>query len=198
MEEKMQASKTLGTAIDEVVAALRPLDETSRRTALMAVCDHLGITLGPPSTHAPLRSLDAQFSQAPAGPPSGRVPHTDIRSFAQTKMPATAIEQVTLVAFYLSELAPPTERKEAIDKGDLKKYFKQADFPLPKRPEVTLVHAKNAGYLDAAGEGKYRLNPVGYNLIAHNLPRERTEPREKPGRAKRSRQRRVGRNRPRT
>jgi hypothetical protein len=44
---------------------------------------------------------------------------------------------------------------------------------------MTLVNAKDAGYLEALGDGNYRLNPVGYNLIAHVLGRGE-EPRTKP------------------
>jgi hypothetical protein len=58
---------------------------------------------------------------------------------------------------------------------DMIKYFKQAGFTLPKKPQFLLVNAKNAGYFDSAGTGKYRLNPVGYNLVAHNLPRSQSE-----------------------
>jgi hypothetical protein len=28
---------------------------------------------------------------------------------------------------------------------------------------------KNAGYLDSAGTGQYKLNPVGYNLVVHRM-----------------------------
>jgi hypothetical protein len=74
-----------------------------------------------------------------------------------------------VVAYYLSEMAP--DRKIEIDSDDIKKYFKQGDFPLPDRAAKTLFDAKNAGYLDAGGtRGTYKLNPVGHNLVAHNLP----------------------------
>jgi hypothetical protein len=77
-----------------------------------------------------------------------------------------------LVAYYLENLAPPGERKAEFSGTDLVRYFKQAAFPLPKSPHMTLVHTKNAGYIDGAGRGLYRLNPVGHNLVAHALPRE--------------------------
>lgn len=190
MEETTKVTKTLGSAIDDVIASLEPLDESSRRIAVRAACERLGIVL-----------LEATPQAAAAGPPhttphvpaitgTARPEATDIRSFAQQKRPSTAVERAVLVAFYLAERAPEAERKDTIDKQDLKKYFKQAGFPLPKRPEATLVHAKDAGYLDAVGEGKYRLNPVGYNLIAHNLPRGHAQPQRKPQRV-RSRRRRV-------
>ena len=60
-----------------------------------------------------------------------------------------------------------------INKKDLEKYFKQAGFPLPKAVGQTLVDAKSAGYMDASStRGRYKLNPVGHNLIAHSLPRK--------------------------
>ena len=76
-----------------------------------------------------------------------------------------------VVAYYLSELAPPEERKSSVNVQDITKYFKQANFPLPKAIKDMLSHARDAGYLDSAGEvGQYKLNPVGYNLVVHNLP----------------------------
>jgi hypothetical protein len=76
-----------------------------------------------------------------------------------------------LVAYYLAEVATGTDRKPAIEISDIEKYFKQAGFRLPRTLKMTLVNAKNAGYFDGVGEGKYKLNPVGYNLVAHSLPR---------------------------
>ena len=67
-----------------------------------------------------------------------------------------------LVAYYLSELAPEGERKDAINASDLQQYFKQAGFKLPKAILQALPNAAAAGYLDAEGNGLYRLNPVGY------------------------------------
>ena len=76
-----------------------------------------------------------------------------------------------LVAYYLSELAPEAEQKEEITAADLEKYFKQAAFKLPRSMQQTLPNAAAAGYFDGAGSGRYRLNPVGYNLVVHGLPR---------------------------
>ena len=76
-----------------------------------------------------------------------------------------------LVAYYLSEVAEEPERKESINTSDLEKYFKQAGFRLPKRMPQVLPNAAAAGYLDSAGSGYYKLNPVGYNLVVHALPR---------------------------
>lgn len=75
------------------------------------------------------------------------------------------------VAYYLTEVAPTSERKDEVDTEDMVKYFKQAGFPLPKAPRMLLTNAKNSGYFDSGTAGGYKLNPVGYNLVAHNLPR---------------------------
>jgi hypothetical protein len=96
---------------------------------------------------------------------------TDIRTLKQEKQPSSANEMAALVAFYLSEVAPGDERKTEVAEGDVIRYFKQAGFALPKFPRALLPNAKNAGYFDFVGKGRYRLNAVGYNLVAHNLPR---------------------------
>lgn len=75
-----------------------------------------------------------------------------------------------LVAYYLQEVAPEGERKDFINSADLEKYFKQANFKLPQRVQQVLPEAKSSGYFDSAGRGEYKLNAVGYNLVAHSLP----------------------------
>lgn len=169
--EKQDTPKTLGQAIDAIVEALESLDNTSQVTAIRAACDYLKIR--PPETIG--------IGQAPPGgtpPPEGArltsaIP-TDIRILKQEKQPSTANEMAALVAFYLSELVPEAERKAQVQQEDMVKYFKQAVYPLPKQPRFLLTNAKNSGYFDFLGEGKYRLNAVGYNLVAHNLPRARS------------------------
>ncbi|HPD06261.1 MAG TPA: hypothetical protein PLC08_00035 [Candidatus Bipolaricaulis sp.] len=175
-----QGQKTLGAAIDEIVATLESLDESSRKIAVKAACEKLGILL--PESLAPGASPNLLQGQPPhdtaAVPKQTTVTPADIRTFARQKNPTTAIEKTVLVAYYLSELLPPEHRKADIDKNDLQHYFKQAGFPLPKRPEQALVNARHAGYLDPVGGGKYRLNPVGHNLIAHQLPRQGKGPKQ--------------------
>jgi hypothetical protein len=164
--EKPDIPKTLGQAIDAIVEALKSLDQASRATAIRAACDHLNIR--PPEN---VGARQTSYAGAPGVPVAGVVPAgpTDIRTLRQEKRPSSANEMAALVAFYLSEIA--SERKTEVTLDDMIKYFKQAGFSLPKVPKVLLANAKNAGYFDTVGEGKYRLNPVGYNLVAHNLPR---------------------------
>jgi len=174
MQEQTENRLTIGAIIDKVIESLTPLDEKARQTAIKTVCEHLDIQLSQMQQEKPTVGSRETILEAPR-------PHTptiiDIRSFAKEKAPATAIERVLLVAYWLKELAPEGEKKDTIDKNDLTTYFKQAGFPLPPRPDQALVNARHAGYLESCGGGKYKINAVGYNLIAYNLPRSGEESR---------------------
>jgi len=170
MDKPPSQSKTLGQAVDELISALGSIDEASRVTALKAACDHLKIQMPLiPST----QQTTAEHAQAAPpiapGASGGRI--VDIKSLKNEKQPTSANEMAAIVAYYLSELAQAGEKKSEVATEDMNKYFKQAGFPLPKRPEMLLSNAKNAGYFDAGSYGNYKLSPVGYNLVAHNLPR---------------------------
>jgi hypothetical protein len=84
-----------------------------------------------------------------------------------------------ITAYYVGELAPADKRRETIGTTEIADYFKQADYPLPSRARQILSDAKNSGYLDARTRGEYSLNPVGYNLAVHGLPRADGETRTK-------------------
>lgn len=162
-------------AIHAVLRALAGLDDEGRQRVVDYVFRRLGLILplaserGPASaasTPSPPANVDLRTA---AVPPTGA--HVrDIRSLKDAKQPRSAIEMAVLVAYYLSEIAPQSDRKSEIGTDDINKYFKQADFPLPGRPRKTLLDAKAAGYIDSAARGAYKLNPVGHNLIAHGLP----------------------------
>jgi hypothetical protein len=165
-------------AMQAIVAALKPLDEEERRRVMEYVLGRFGaLSIQPtvPLLGAPAPPLSGS-STPPAIASHGGV--TDIRSLKEAKSPKSANEMAALVAFYVSELAPSGERKASITKGDVERYFKSAGFNLPADASFTLVNAKNAGYLDSAGTGQYKLNPVGYNLVAHRMgTRGKKEPR---------------------
>jgi hypothetical protein len=175
--------QTLGQAIDQILTALGPLDEAARRTALVAVCMQLEISISDmraiSTGHGSAASQFGQMAEpiSPVSPPSSSTPlqqsvahKVDIRTLKDQKKPSSARQMACLVGFYLQELAPETERKETITTADLEKYFKQAGFRLPGTIGQVLKDAKAAGYFDAAARGEYKLNAVGYNLVAHNLP----------------------------
>ena len=94
-----------------------------------------------------------------------------IRDLKDDKQPESSNQMVALVAYYHAEVAPEADRKATIDVKDVERGFKHAGFRLPKSIKNALPNAAAAGYLDPIGSGLYKLNPVGYNLIAHGLPR---------------------------
>jgi hypothetical protein len=170
---------------------LSDLDSEARTRVINYVFQRLGISSPGVLVEAglaggtPTPGIDAA---APVAPPVRR--QIDIRTFGQEKNPRSANERVAVVGYYLSELAPPDERKAEISAADITKYFKQGDFPLSGAARMTLVNAKNAGYLDAGAErGTYKLNPVGHNLVAHSLPAASTTTRRTSGRGNRKRAR---------
>lgn len=166
-------------AISQIINALDSLDIEEKKRVLDYVFNRIGlknIKINPAQsgsgTYKPDNGLTESVSHDGLENNQAMNKLIDIRSLAKQKNPKTAIQMAVVVAYYLSELAPNEERKTTINSDDVTKYFKQADFKLPKgRPIYTLSNAKNAGYLELAGEtGSYKLNPVGYNLVVHNLP----------------------------
>jgi hypothetical protein len=164
-------------AIKTVLAALTPLKAEARGNVIEYVFRRLGITAPAGATSAqPAAPQAVQQSTPPAPAPNLQAPPpgapTDLRSLTEQKKPTSANQMVAVLAYYLANLAPADQRRDHIVPDDIKKYFPQANFELPTgHHNMTLVNAKNAGYLDVIGAGQYRLNPVGHNLVTHKLPR---------------------------
>jgi hypothetical protein len=98
-----------------------------------------------------------------------------------------------LVAYYVAELAPERERADTIDVGDIKRYFKMAGFPLPHVLRNVLNNAAAAGYFDNVARGEYRLNPVGYNLVVHGMPKGKSQGTATPAHGRRKKPKKGGR-----
>ena len=97
---------------------------------------------------------------------------TDIKSLKNQKEPSSAREMACLVAYYLSELAPSSDRKQTVNTGDIEKYFKQAGYKLPGAMEQILPDSKKSGFFDTESRGEYKLTRVGYNQVVHNMPKK--------------------------
>jgi hypothetical protein len=116
---------------------------------------------------------------------SARSTAVDIRSFFEAKAPSSDVEAATVAAYYYKYVASESEHRETINAAQLQEAFRLARWPLPRQTRFTLQNARNAGYLDASGEGgQYRINPVGYNLVehalgrTHDLGKEKVKPRK--------------------
>jgi hypothetical protein len=160
IDRELQAMGAVLKALDGLdgESIQRVLDYVFGRLSLPKSSRIFGTSVGPTPTHA----------AAESGQPQRRV---SIRDLKDEKQPESSNQMAALVAYYLSELAPEAESKDAISAADLEKYFKQAGFKLPSALHKTLPNASAAGYFESAGGGRYRLNPVGYNLVVHGLPR---------------------------
>ncbi len=157
-------------AIEQVIQALGSLQQDARERVVNYVFQRLGLSAPNAFSVPPFEQLPQASEVTPT--PVVAAQHGgvhDIRTFKKSKGPKSDNEMAAVVAYYLKHLAPADEKKDAIGRDDVEKYFVQADFPLPKQPQFTLTNAKNAGYFDRAGTGLYRLNPVGHNLVAHGM-----------------------------
>jgi len=166
---------SLGQAIDKIIGALDGLDENARVTAISAACKHLKVRLALGDENGEKGDGDNKEDEsAGAGALETKAKHSgrqvDIRSLKAEKNPDSAKQMACLVAFYLQELAPKDERKQTISTEDIEKFFKQANFKLPKKVDQVLKDAKRSGYFESKARGEYKLNAVGYNLVAHGLP----------------------------
>lgn len=155
--------KELG-AISAIIDLLKPLNAVARSRVLDYVLKRLEME----AVHT------RATPESPSGPQRSAPTVTDIRALTAEKQPRSANEMVALVAYYVSELAPEGEGSRTINVDMVRKYFKMARFPLPRAPQSALPNAVAAGYLENVSRGEYRLNPVGYNLIVHGLPRSST------------------------
>lgn len=157
-------------AISVTLAAFKDLNSDERERVLAYVLTRLDM------------KAPAEIQQTPPPPPERKIepPETsnepkrvkDIRSFTEEKNPKSANEMAAVVAYFLQYEAGTKEHQETITKADIEKYFHLAKFTKPKDAKNTLQNSKNAGYLETKDRGAFALSPVGYNLVAHSLPRK--------------------------
>lgn len=174
-------------AAKTIVETLKDLDKTHQERAIRFASESLGLGL---SAHA--QAAVTSQSAAASGPTSlpGTPAHaTDIKQFTTAKSPRSDQQFAAVVAYFYRFEAPPSQRREAIAAEDLTEAARLAGRKRPNKPHVTLNNAKNAGYLDAAERGKFRISTVGENLVAVALPgnegagvANRENARGKPGR----------------
>ncbi|MEJ1967797.1 MAG: hypothetical protein WDN03_04040 [Rhizomicrobium sp.] len=162
-------------AINVIVGALTDLDDEAKSRVIDYAIKRFRIATAQSEMVAPPASplSDAETpvqGETRRGAPSIQ---TDIKALKEAKQPSTGVQMAVVVAYYLKEIAPATERKDAIAATDITTYFNQARFPLPtgkNGPADTLNNARAAGYFESAGRGLFKLNSVGFNLAAYNLP----------------------------
>jgi hypothetical protein len=169
-------------AIKAVLSALEPLGAQARTSVLEYTLKRLSIQIqSSPSLQSNTAAPGIQSSNLTRQEPQ------HIEQLKEAKKPRSGNEMAALVAYYLAEVAPSADRKAEVTVDDMRRYFKIAKFPLPRQLRMLLANAKNSGYFDQAGDGAYRLNPVGYNLVVHAMPRGSASTPKKKSRKKKKR-----------
>jgi len=155
----------------KIVTELDGLAPDKQQLALKFACETLGIPFGAKSVAsvAAPQPVEAPLTTAPVGP-AGEDHSTDIRTFTAMKAPKSDQQFCAVVAYFYQFESKLDDRKDVIDSGTMKEAARLAGRPQVVRWNMTLTNAKNAGYLDPAGSGKFKLSSVGENLVAITLP----------------------------
>src|SRR5947208_5181588 len=121
-------------AIKTLLDTLTPLSQEARQSVVDYVLKRLQLVPAKASAFTATSPLVERIQASlEAARPEPTMP-VHIRAFKEEKKPKSAIEMAALVAYYLSHLAPETERKDAITRKDIETYFKIAGYRLPSKP----------------------------------------------------------------
>jgi hypothetical protein len=158
-------------AAQKIVAELTDMTPDYQSLALKFAMETLGLQLPSPNAQ-PAHVLPPTAHHPPATPPThgGGGHSTDIKSFTTSKAPKSDQQFAAVVAYFYQFEAPPDQRKDMIDVETMKQAARLAGRKQAPQWRFTLQNAKTAGYLDGAGDGNYKLSPVGENLVAITLP----------------------------
>lgn len=189
------ATKSDFMAAEEIKAILHGRDKIEQERIIRWVAESLGLA-GSPSILAgtaapPAAALAVPPAYAqPLGAPLQR--SKDIKTFVNERNPKSDVQFAAVAAYFYRFESSPGERKEVILPKDLDEAGRQARGYSFKDARKTLNNAVMLGYFDRAGDGQFKLNAVGENLVAMTLPGTDGEAdRGKARRAKRKRKTRV-------
>ena len=178
-------SQQLSPATNEFDAAkaiadiLKQLDRAQQERAIRFASESVGLAtarhIQPANTQAPAPGAN------PVSPVATPVHSTDIKQFTEAKAPKSDQQFAAVVAYYYQFEASEAERKDTIDAATLTNAARLVGRKRPPKPNVTLANAKNAGYLDSAERGQFKINTVGENLVAVTLPGGGSEPADATG-----------------
>lgn len=160
-------------AIKTILSTLQTLDKDVRSNVLEYVLKRIEFDVSQLMPKQAQTFSDVNINTVSQPTAQQETSGIHIRTFKEMKGPKSALEMAAVVAYYLQYMAESSDRKDTIGTSDLETWFRIADYPLPSgEMRFVLTNARNAGYLDSAGHGEYKLNAIGYNLIKHNLPRK--------------------------
>ncbi len=107
-------TKSLGSAIDEIIESLRGMEKKDQVLAITAVCSHLALDLQPLSSFSTQQVGSVPIQPAlNIGSQQRNLEPKDIRSLKEQKNPSSAREMACIVAYYLQNAAPENDRRIA-------------------------------------------------------------------------------------
>lgn len=158
-----------------LVETLTPFETEDKVRIVRWACEKLGIAMPSqsqsPATQSPLQQTLHDQNQAAFPPPAGGGNAVDIKTFVNSKNPASDMQFATTIAYYFAFEAPEAQRKSAISSQDLQDSCRLLGRARLQNPGQTLRNACHNGLLDKADDrGAYKINTVGENLVAVTLP----------------------------
>ncbi len=156
-------------AAQKIVAELTGMIPEQQALALKFATETLELAV-----HAAISAVTKAPVQSPQLSPlhvvSGAGHSPDIKSFTSMKAPKSDQQFAAVVAYFYQFESKAEERTDAIDAEVMRNAARLVNRPQAPQWTMTLNNAKNAGYLDTAGSGKFKLSSVGENLVAITLP----------------------------
>ncbi len=153
--------------------ALEPFTEEERERIIRWTREKLGMSSSTgivPAIKTPLPQVINPGETEQKVEVAGGYINSDIKSFVEKKAPKNDNQFCAVVAYFYQFEAPENHKKETIGGDDLQDAARKVNRDRFGKPAQTLINSYNAGYLDKAEYGKYRINTVGENLVAMVLP----------------------------
>ena len=176
-EEKMSNKVDDFEATRILVETLIPFEDTDKERIVRWACEKLGISVirqsqiqnSQTSTNLKQPPIEQQHV-IPSSQNKGGTP-VDIKTFVNSKNPASDMQFATTIAYYFAFEAPDDQRKISISSQDLQDSCRLLGRERLQNPGQTLRNTHHNGLLDKAEEkGAYKINTVGENLVAVTLP----------------------------
>jgi hypothetical protein len=160
-------------AAEEIKAILHDKDKIEQERIIRWVTESLGLVAvpnpiaGAPAPPTAVSAIPAAHAHTAVTPPHRA---KDIKTFVNEKNPKSDVQFAAVAAYFYRFESSPGERKEVIVPQDLDQAGRQARGYSFKNARATLNNAVMLGYFDRAGDGQFKLNAVGENLVAMTLP----------------------------
>lgn len=174
-----------GKLVQDLITKLGNLDDDGRQRVMQTVATYYG--LGFPRLHVPIEAAQSgtfASSGSDIGPRFSEHEDIDPRHFLLEKRPATDVERVACLAYYLEHLRGMRQFKTL----DISKLNTEAAQPKFSNPSVAISNAVRSGFLGEAAKGYKQLSAPGEHFVLA-LP-DREAAREALKRARRKRQKR--------